>query len=459
MQFKNPSIIAQRIALGMESLDNLGSSLQVTPIADSNGTTTSYSVAVTVFNEKQVPKTDSKHSSTVKEDTLFSADSMTKMLTAAAILRMSELDKYSNYLSKGVDTALSDLLPILKRRYSGSTYIRSELEKEPNFQEITIAHLAQHISGLAKVSRKALDKALEKNGKLIPEEIIDVKKVSRTNKFGENIGEFSYNDLGYELLGRILIALASEQKQSAVSFNEVVNELVIDRVRKKLPVTQQSSLKFFTSDQMEIFEGKTRVINHPELEVEFGPNYEAGNLKYISSHSYDLSCGGSYTDSESMSEIAFYVLHSSPNFSIYQKSKTLEILNSRWVLKRDSDGSLNKQNKTYGFGYESFDHSDYNYYRDHGGLGYGSNSNAFIDTKNNNAVVVMISFENLALPLAYALVYNEKSNVTIKLTEELFNKSKELYSRYNEKDLVIMRNCLDSSYESFKEIYKKITRS
>ena len=457
IQFKDPGRAAQDITLGNENLENLGSSFDIKPITATSGVPVASSVAVTDFEEKGGSRTENRHSSSVQGNTLFSADSMTKMLTSATILRMTEEGKYSEFLPNGVDTKLSDLLPILKKRYPNSTYIGEELEAQPNFQNITIAHLAQHTSGLARVSRQALDEALEENPKLTPEQMIDTAKTPRTGKFGENIGEYSYNDLGYELLGRVVTAIASEQKQSVVSFGDVVNELVIDRVKEKLPPEQALSLQFFTSDQMEDYQGKTRVKARPDLEATFGKDYKDGSFKPVPSHSYDLACGGSYTDPESMSKIAFHVLASNPDFSIYKTEEALEVLNSRQMPKRNPDGSPDKQGKTYGFGYESFGHPDYSHLRDHGGLGYGSNSNALVDTKANKAVVVMTAFENLTLPLAYAIINEEKASEPVRLDVKLFEKSKELQSRYSEEQLVLMRNSLEKSYEEFQDVYQKIS--
>lgn len=457
IQFWDPGRAAQEIALGNKKLEDLGSSFEVKSVSEYSGISVASSVAVTDFEEKGGPSTENRHSSSVQSNTLFSADSMTKTLTSATVLRMTEEGKYSQFLPDGVDTKLSDLLPILKRRYPNSTYITEELEQQPNFGEITIAHLAQHTSGLAPVSRQALDEALEENPKLTPDQMIDATKIARTGRFGENIGEYSYNNLGYELLGRVVTAIASEQKQSAVSFGDVVNELVIDRVREKLSLKQASSLQFFTSDQMEDYQGKTRVKARPDLEAIFGKDYKDGSFKPVPSHSYDLASGGSYTDPESMSKIAFHVLASNPDFSIYKTPETLEVLNSRQVPKRNPDGSPDKQGKTYGFGYESFGHPNYSHLRDHGGLGYGSNSNALVDTKSNKAVVVMTAFENLTLPLAYALIHEEKASEPVRLDEKLFEKSKELQARYSEEQLVLMRNSLEKSYEEFRDLYQQMS--
>ena len=93
IQFKDPGRAAQDITLGNEKLENLGLSLEVKPITGTSGVPVASSVAVTDFEEKEGPRTVSRHSSSVQKNSLFSADSMTKMLTSGAILRMTEEGK------------------------------------------------------------------------------------------------------------------------------------------------------------------------------------------------------------------------------------------------------------------------------------------------------------------------------------------------------------------------------
>lgn len=451
-EFKDPENTAFALIADDKKFDELGTKLEVKSITGTDGVPLFSSVAVTELGESGL-KTKNYQSERVARDDLFSADSMTKMITAATILRMTEEEKYQQFLPEGIDTRLSDLLPLLKKHYPDSTYIQTQLELQPNFGDITLQHLAQHTSGLARVESGAFRDA---NRKLTPDEMIDAAKKPKTGEFGERIGEYFYNNLGYELLGRVIVAVDSEQKGHTSKFGDVVDELVISRVREKVGEEEKkeqsaANLRFFTSDQMEIVGGKTVVSGHPELNIKFGKDYHDGHFREVPSHFYDMSCGGSYADPESMRKIAFHVLHSSPKFSIFKKQETLEIFNSRQVPKYELDGSLNPQGKTYGFGYESYSHPDYQRYRTHGGLGYGSNSNAFIDTKENRSVVAMVGFENLTLPLAYALINKEKATAPVRLSPELYKKSLELSKNYSESQLVEMRQDLEKSYEEFKE--------
>ena len=456
--FKDPENITSEIITNNKNFDEF----KVKPITGTDGISVFFSVAVAELGESGL-KTKNYQSEGVTSDTLFSADSMTKMVTAATVLRMTEEEKYQQLLIQkppigigsrlSIETKLSTLLPLLKKHYPLSTYIQTELELQPNFQDITLQHLAQHTSGLARVESDVFRRV---NRKLTPDEMIDAAKKPKTGEFGERIGEYFYNDLGYELLGRVIVAIDSEQKGYASMFGDVVDELVISRVKEKVGFEEKKNpsevnLRFFTSDQMEIVEGKTLVSGHPELKIKFGKDYHDNQFREVPSHFFDLASGGGYADPDSMSKIVFHILHSDQKFSVFKTPESLEIFNSRKVLKYGPDGSLNKQGKTYGFGYESYSDPDYQRCRTHGGLGYGSNSNAFVDTKDNKVAVVMIGFENLTLPIAYALIDPKKSEEPIRLSPELYQKCLELSKNYSENQLVEMRQSLEKSYEEFKE--------
>ncbi len=491
-EFQDSSLTSQRLVVGEELLrqatNNEVGALRIDDFRDgrvaakpvsyyANSNPSSSSISVMTFSSRstvgedgsEVKKTeiDSKENFTAgvaSSDTLFSADSMTKMITAAAMLRMSEEEKYQILLPNGIETKLSDILPILKEHYPHSNYLQRELETQPNFDQITLQHLAQHTSGLARVSRDASNKKLQEaaGGKLTLDAMIDADKLPKSGKYGENIGEYSYNDLGYELLGRIVTAIASETAQSPQKFGDVVNELVIDEVRKKVGPEESATLKFFTSDQMEINEnGKTQVKGHPELRVEFGKHYHDQKFSEVPSHTYDLSCGGSYTTAESMSIIALHILSGEQEFSIFKEQETRDVFNSRQVPipRLTPDGKYKGPGfRVYGFGYESFSIPGYERYRDHGGLGYGSNSNVMVDTKENKAATTMVAFEDLTLPLAYALTNKEKPTSAINLDPILHQKTLELSENYSESQLLEMRNSLEKSYEDFRERFDSIQR-
>jgi hypothetical protein len=147
-EFKDPENTAFVLIADDKKFGDLGHKLEVKPITGTDGIPVFSSVAVTEFGESGI-KTINYQSGKVASDTLFSADSMTKMITAATVLRMTEEEKYQQFLPKGIDTKLSVFLPLLKKHYPDSTYIQTQLELQPNFGDITLQHLAWHTSGLA----------------------------------------------------------------------------------------------------------------------------------------------------------------------------------------------------------------------------------------------------------------------------------------------------------------------
>ncbi len=189
--FKDPENITSEIITNNKNFDEF----KVKPITGTDGISVFFSVAVAELGESGL-KTKNYQSEGVTSDTLFSADSMTKMVTAATVLRMTEEEKYQQLLIQkppigigsrlSIETKLSTLLPLLKKHYPLSTYIQTELELQPNFQDITLQHLAQHTSGLARVESDVFRRV---NRKLTPDEMIDAAKKPKTGEFGERTGD------------------------------------------------------------------------------------------------------------------------------------------------------------------------------------------------------------------------------------------------------------------------------
>jgi len=448
--FLDPTNISRKILTDGVAPLNDGEAIAI-PVADSiaiDGVPISSSASLMTFGD------GASEESFNPSDTIFCAGSITKMITAATVVRMTEEEKYKGYLADGVDTKLSNILPLLKKHYPDSRYINEELEKQPNFDQITLQHLMQHTSGLSNFSGRALiDDLYENVNRRISKEMLDTEKSPGS---GGNIGEHFYNNVGYELLGRIAVSLASEVAESRRGFGDAVNELVIDRVREKVG----REVKFFTADWMEIDSaGRTRVKNHPELNVEFGKHYHDGKfLQIVPSCIYrDMTAGGGYTTPNSMSMIAFHVLSDKAEFSIFKKPETLEIFNSRQVQAPDGyyrgEGS-----HTYGLGYRSFSDPDRRKYRGHAGLDFGSSSEVTVDIQENKVATTMVAYENLTLPIAYALKNKTKSADQVEIDQELYEKTLELSKNYSESQLLEMRNDLEKSYEDFREKFEATQR-
>ena len=486
-ELQDLNICAQRMIVEPEQLRNFGlepltisdlesGNLKISPVNYydfSNPVSSSVSLAeFSLANHQEVISIHNFSTFGITEKTLFSCDSMAKMITASCILRMIEEDEYqkldlkenpdSSKESLSLDTKLSTFLPILKKHFK-SSFIHHDLEQQPNFTLITIQHLINHTSGLSIVDDLARNQILQSKKTLDLDEIIDAPKKPRIGIYGENINEYRYNNLGYELLGRIIIAMSNEvldqQSKPRLTFGEVIDKLVIDRVKEKIGSDQAQYINFFTADQIETTGNITRPILQPSLKVEFSDFYLDQRFSKIPSHTYDLSSGGCYADCNSMNIIAFHLLHNIQEYSIFKSSFALQQFNTRTVEipKLNPDGSYKTPSgKVYGFGYESFSDPNFQQYRSHGGLGYGSNSIAFIDTKNNKSAVIMLSFENLTLPIAYAITHHEAPTKLLKVNGELHQKSIDLKTKYSNPQLLEMRIALDKSYHDFLIVTQEI---
>ncbi|MBM3887407.1 beta-lactamase family protein, partial [Candidatus Dependentiae bacterium] len=447
IKFQDPETTSRGLVeKGSSELDQL----VIIPVGDSigiDGFPISSSISTMTFGGGEEKFT----SANVTSDTIFCAGSVTKMITAVTMLRMTEEDQYKEHFPDGAETKLSTILPTLKKHFPHSKYITEDLETQPNFEEITLRDLAQHTSGLSNFSGKDLiGEVYDSVNQRIQKDMLDTAKSPCTGQHGERVGEHSYNNLGYELLGRVIVAVARETEPTK-EFGDVVNELVIDRVKEKVGPEKSATVKFFTADQMEIGpDGKTKVKAHPGLTVEFGKHYHDKKfLQVVPSCIYhDMTAGGGYTTPESMSCIAFHVLTDKAEFSIFKKPETLAVFNSSQV--KLSDGS------TYGFGYRSTLANPK--LRGHGGLDFGSNSGVVVDIEANKVATTMLAFENLTLPIAYALKHKAKSTEPIELDSELHAKTLELSKNYSEAQLLEMRNDLEKSYEDFAEKFGVISK-
>jgi CubicO group peptidase (beta-lactamase class C family) len=471
--FKDPENINGDILFKNKSTENLGNDLVVKSFSSSeNGVPIAYSSADVKYEgdgyQVSQKTISSKENPT---DLVFSIDSNAKMITTAAILRMIEEEKYKKYFHQGIETPLSNFIDLLQTQFPEppENYFKKELLEDPNYAEITIKDLALHTSGLLRTNKDSFsDKILTDHRKLTLVEMTDAKKADRDGSWGQEHGQYLYNNIDYEILGRILISVANKEKgegEKEFSFSDIINQLVIDRVKEKIRTNDKTNgeelannLKYFTSDQMEYADGETRVKGHEELKIIKGKHFYDEKFTDFPSHFYDLACGGAYADARSQALIAMHVLASDEQFSVFKDPKTLKVFNETQTPQFDGKDEKTKSN-TYGFGYMSFSkETGYEQYRKHGGGGYDSNSNSVIDSKNHRSVFTTVAFEDLTLPLAYALTNKEKPTASVRIDSKLYEKSLELSKSYSESQLLEMRNGLEKSYEDFREKFDAIQK-
>ncbi|NBV06138.1 MAG: class A beta-lactamase-related serine hydrolase [Proteobacteria bacterium] len=311
-------------------------------------------------------------------ETIFNIASISKTFTAATILRMTENERFSQIFPDGINTPISYLVPALKSRYPDSNYIQNELEKENKFDEITLAHLLNHSSGIGDFKGEDFGSklAFESEESLAQEPDGKFFTLRRRDPRPE-FGKYSYSNIGYELLGMIISASASAISGIKIKCGEVVKELVIDRL----------ALGFtFTQDQMAFDGKKVHVIDRHEIDV---------------AQAYDNNQGKAYPSLVFRRAIATSGIYSNPTdlckfadafFSnkIFSKGGLFD--EEQTIAARDSSKVETKPEEFYAAGYEAYKEKDGTLVRFHGAETQGFFG--WLGNKNNQSACCLTSCVN-----------------------------------------------------------------
>lgn len=479
LEFKDPQAINNAVLVSQNIEDlKFGKKVISKSFSGDGGVALSCGVADVKYENEKYQISQYNFSQNNENNLIFSIDSNAKMLTAVAILRMLEEGIYKKYFPQGIDTKLSYFAEVLSEKFPNSKYFKEELVKDPNYQKITIKDLAQHTSGLLQVDKNSFsfaEKIVKNHQKLSLDDMIDLEKIKRDDSWGQKQGEYLYNNIDYEILGRILIGVASKENNKNTTFGDIINELVIARVKEKIIANDKvngkeiaENLKYFTSDQILYINNKSKIDNkfnkQQDLTIAETKNFYGGQLIEIPSHFYDLACGGSYADPVSQALIAMHILANNDKFSIFKDENIQKIFNEQKIEQYDGKNE-NSKAETYGFGYMAFSDLAWKDYRTHNGGGFGSNSSTIIDLKNNRAIFSVVHFEDLTMPIAYAINKGQLSEEkwqedkkTIKLNNDIYQTSLELWQKYKEEEILAMRNALEKSNEEFWKIYNSLAK-
>ncbi|MDB2414979.1 beta-lactamase family protein [Rickettsiales bacterium] len=163
----------------------------------------------------------------MSKETVVNVASITKMFTAATILRMIEINEYKEIFPHGVDTKISDLEDILRNKYPENSEFFKYLKEQEQYEDVTLRHLLQHTHGLGSRTPACFEDILADPQKLweAPEALNPVYLKADTTK--GRFGEYKYSNTGYDLLGAIIEATASHAKGEEASYCSMVKELVI----------------------------------------------------------------------------------------------------------------------------------------------------------------------------------------------------------------------------------------
>lgn len=317
-------------------------------------------------------------------ETVFNIASISKTFTAATILKMAEDERFSSFfLPLGIDTPIRNFIPFLKVRYPDSEYIQTGLEAEKNFDEITIAHLLNHSSGIGEFDRDDFRKlAFESHESLAREP--DGKFFTVARKIyneGENkpeFGKYFYSNLGYELLGMIISATSSQALGRKATCGETIKELIIR------PLGLEHS---FTQDEMTYDEdGKVKVADRPDIEVAQGYDSNDGKAHPSLVFRRCIATSGIYSTPSDICKFAdaFFSNKTRVEGGLFDNPKM-----------RDSRPVITKKDEFYAAGYEAYQDKDGSLVKLHGAFTQGFFG--WMGYKNGRSACCLVSCVNKSI--------------------------------------------------------------
>jgi CubicO group peptidase (beta-lactamase class C family) len=320
-------------------------------------------------------------------ETVFNIASISKTFAAATILKMTEDERFAHLFSSEVenkiDTPIQNFIPYLKSRYPDSDYIQTGLEAEKNFDEITIAHLLNHSSGIGEFDRDDFRKlafespeslAREPDGKFFTV----ARKIYNEGENKPEFGKYFYSDLGYELLGMIIAATSSQALGRKATCGETIKELIIR------PLGLEHS---FTQDEMTYDEdGKVKVVDRPDIEVAQGYDSNDGKAHPSLVFRRCIATSGIYSTPSDICKFAdaFFSNKKRVEGGLFDNPKTIEM--------RDSRPVITKKDEFYAAGYEAYQDRDGSLVKLHGAFTQGFFG--WMGYKNGQSACCLVSCVN-----------------------------------------------------------------
>lgn len=311
-----------------------------------------FSLATIHDEDDKVIRTKSKidcfnaGSSEITQDTLFNVASITKTFTAATILRMMEDKRFSQYFPDKLDTKLSEFYDFLKQRYPQSNYVSNRLHEEN--PKISLRHLLTHTSGFPYIDWKSNKLDKETLRKLRSEVGVADGRFLETNLEYGDFGVHVYSDMGYELLGMIISAVATKYSKNnggeEVKCGEVMRELVIERLAMN---------DTFTPDQIsfDAEAGKVVVSEDKDRKIARGYAYYDDNLVESRVFQRCISCSGIYSTPVDVCKFfqAFFSDKLYADGGLFDEAGTIALKNSGGVVIRRDEDTQETTNYEIGF--------------------------------------------------------------------------------------------------------------
>lgn len=367
-------------------------------------------------------------SQNINENSVFNIASVSKMFTVATLLRLIE-DKPVLFPSK-LDTKLSFYFSHLKKAYSTFKFV-NDLPKRSNYGMITLRHLVQHTSGLSDYFFG--DTLLYNGTRMINENEFLLNELLNENA---KFGEFSYSNIGYNLLGMIMKSITN------LNYSELVKKYVIKPLNLK---------QTFTIDDLHNVNGKIefKTVRNAKLNIARSYSYYKGNLYTNENFKWDTAMAGLYS---SVSDLVLFIneFFKNDNSNVLFNENSRRLRDSHVITIKDSD------NAQYGIGFFIYP----NGLKGHGGSDMALNALLAYDSNKNISVGFVITGENLTSSLADVIIkYQSKQSLPDNFKNEEFLSNrlkiiKHLRRYYSAKNLIRMNHYADVTPDLFYKFYE-----
>ncbi len=368
-----------------------------------------------------------RDSSEIDGDTLFNIASMTKMMTAATILRMMESEDFASYFPDKLQTKLSHFYDFIESRYPEMDYVKTRLRGEN--EEITLEHLLTHTSGIPDMNVK----------NITPDELRQFRSEEgmADGKFLDPItsrkepGKFEYSDIGYELLGMVISAVATEQSRKndgdIVSCQNMMKEMVIN----KLGMTNT-----FTPDQISLQNDQAVVTDFPERKIARGFVYNDDGLSETRNFLRCISCAAVYSTPSEMCKFvkALFSDKTFANGGLFEQESTISLHNSARV--EQFENGVHVRNAVgdyyYGIGFKFIETPDGNKIKYHTGATIGFPG--WSGCKDGKAVSCLMNSQGLTPNFSKPILQMEKEKLEAEGTPPLSYEEEHLrFCKINER--------------------------
>lgn len=379
--------------------------------ADENPGIYGYTAAVTRSDTIVGGKADFLKGGEVTDKTVVNVASITKMFTAATVLKMTEHEDYKEQFPGGVDTPLKHFEADLRKNYPDNTEFFDYLKEQQQYGDLTLRHLMQHTHGLGSRTPACFGDILADTGKQWgAADALKSGYLKADNDKGE-FGKHEYSNTGYDLLGAIIETTASKAKGRKVSYESMVREEVIDPLGLTNTYTSEDKIP----DSVPVAHG-------------YIDNQGKGLVEQDHPDRFTFAAGMLRSTPSDINKFSQAFLTEDIDRSMFQEQSTIAAMN------KDAD------KHGYGLGFKVFKDGDKTY-KGHDGMSWGVQSVAMFDPETEQAASYVQVSETVSENIARAVLSSINPEVAPKKHQAaaVREQQKGLLSQYSPQQLVDRR--------------------